>query len=144
MKTILVTLLIAFTLGFLGCSSAKHEIKEEVGVLQQLDSGLQYLDRKLGEGPLPEDGDIVFVHYTGTLADGTKFDSSLDKGKPLSFPLGEGRVIKGWDEGIATMRKGGKRQLIIPSYLAYGERKVGKIPANSTLYFEVELVDIRK
>lgn len=84
------------------------------------------------------------VHYTGTLADGTKFDSSLDRGQPFSFPLGEGKVIKGWDEGLSTMRVGGKRQLVIPPDLGYGQRKSGPIPPNSTLYFEVELLKIRK
>lgn len=144
MKTILFTIFISLALSFISCSSAKNEIKEEVGILQQLDSGLQYLDRELGKGYMPEDGDLVIVHYTGTLADGTKFDSSRDRGQTFSFPLGEGRVIKGWDEGLATMRIGGKRQLIIPPHLGYGERKAGSIPPNSTLYFEVELVDIRK
>ncbi len=144
MKTILLAILVIMTLGFISCSTPQTEVKEEVGVLQQLSSGLQYIDRVIGKGPMPEKGDVVQVHYTGTLADGTKFDSSLDRGQPFSFPLGEGKVIKGWDEGLSTMRVGGKRQLIIPPDLGYGTRKSGPIPPNSTLYFEVELLHIRK
>ena len=104
-------------------------------------SGLMYIVLKEGEGPqraLP--GTMVTVHYTGTLLDGTKFDSSLDRGKPIQFPVGNGRVIKGWDEALLSMGKGEKRILIIPSNLAYGERGIGPIPPNSTLVFEVELI----
>jgi peptidylprolyl isomerase len=88
-------------------------------------------------------GDIVSVHYTGKLADGTVFDSSYRRGEPIEFPLGSGRVIRGWDEGIAGMKVGEKRQLIIPPNLAYGSRQRGPIPANSTLTFDVELMGIR-
>ena len=108
------------------------------------ESGLKYVDIALGDGDMPETGDKVVVHYTGTLEDGTKFDSSRDRNRPFEFPLGMGRVIKGWDEGLASMRIGGKRQLIIPANLAYGDRATGKIPANSTLIFDVELIDIKK
>ena len=108
------------------------------------ESGLKYVDIALGDGDMPETGDKVVVHYTGTLEDGTKFDSSRDRNRPFEFPLGMGRVIKGWDEGLASMRIGGKRQLIIPSNLGYGDRATGKIPANSTLIFDVELIDIKK
>ena len=108
------------------------------------ESGLKYIDIALGDGAMPETGDKVVVHYTGTLEDGTKFDSSRDRNRPFEFPLGMGRVIKGWDEGLASMRIGGKRQLIIPANLGYGDRATGKIPANSTLIFDVELIDIKK
>ena len=107
-------------------------------------SGLQYEDEVAGSGAEAKSGNTVEVHYTGTLADGKKFDSSLDRGRPFSFKLGAGQVIKGWDEGVAGMKVGGKRKLTIPPSLAYGERGVGSIPPNSTLVFEVELLDIKK
>lgn len=106
-------------------------------------SGLAYTETKAGDGPAPKAGDIVSVHYTGKLTDGKKFDSSVDRGEPFQFPLGAGRVIKGWDEGIALMKKGGKAILTIPPELGYGARGAGGvIPPNATLVFEVELVDI--
>lgn len=104
----------------------------------------QVEDFVVGTGPEAKAGDNVSVHYTGTLTDGTKFDSSLDRGEPLSFVLGRGNVIRGWDVGVAGMKPGGKRKLIIPPAEAYGERGFpGAIPPNSTLVFEVELVKIR-
>ncbi len=106
-------------------------------------SGLKYVDDVVGQGKKAELGKTVVVHYTGTLDDGTKFDSSRDRDKPFEFPLGEGKVIKGWDEGVAGMRVGGKRRLVIPPELGYGSRNVGPIPANSTLHFEVELLDVK-
>jgi FKBP-type peptidyl-prolyl cis-trans isomerase len=107
-------------------------------------SGLKYIDEKVGDGAEAKAGDMVEVHYTGTLKDGTKFDSSKDRGEPFSFPLGGGRVIKGWDEGVAGMKVGGKRKLIIPFELAYGERgRPPVIPPKAELTFEVELLKIR-
>lgn len=106
-------------------------------------SGLKYIDVKEGTGASPKTGQTVTVHYTGTLDDGTKFDSSRDRGSPFSFKIGVGQVIKGWDEGVATMKVGGQRQLIIPSDLGYGARGAGGvIPPNATLKFDVELLKI--
>ncbi len=108
------------------------------------DSGLKYHDFVVGEGASPETGQSVTVHYTGWLEDGTKFDSSLDRGQPFTFTIGMGQVIAGWDEGVATMKVGGKRQLVIPSELGYGEQGAGSvIPPNATLIFEVELLGVR-
>jgi len=108
-----------------------------------LESGLRYLDHVKGTGEEATSGKEVVVHYSGYLADGTKFDSSHDRGTPFTFVLDQGRVIKGWDEGVAGMKKGGKRTLIIPPELGYGERGAGGvIPPNATLMFEVELLDI--
>ncbi len=111
---------------------------------KSLDSGLRYLDHVIGSGESIQSGQEAKVHYAGYLADGTKFDSSHDKGTPFSFPLGQGRVIQGWDEGIVGMKKGGKRTLIIPPELGYGDRGAsGFIPPNAMLMFEVELVDFK-
>jgi len=108
-------------------------------------SGLQYEDLVIGKGESPSTGDKVSVHYTGKLEDGSIFDSSLDRNQPFEFSLGMGRVIKGWDEGISSMQVGGKRILTIPPHLGYGERGAGeRIPPNSTLIFEVELLEIKK
>jgi FKBP-type peptidyl-prolyl cis-trans isomerase FkpA len=107
-------------------------------------SGLRYVDLVVGQGASPATGDQVEVHYTGWLENGTKFDSSVDRGQPFVFPLGAGRVIRGWDEGVATMKVGGKRKLVIPASLGYGERGAGRvIPPGATLIFEVELLGIR-
>lgn len=107
-------------------------------------SGLKYVDIKIGYGDFPKAGDWVTVHYTGTLENGNKFDSSVDRNEPFEFPIGIGRVIKGWDEGVLTMKAGGKRKLIIPPELGYGSKGAGSvIPANSTLIFEVELLSIK-
>lgn len=106
-------------------------------------SGLRYVLRQPGEGSTPSVGAQVFVHYDGYLLDGTKIDSSRDRGSPYSFRVGTGAVIKGWDEALLTMKKGEKRTLLIPWWLAYGEKGKGPIPARATLRFEVELIDIR-
>jgi FKBP-type peptidyl-prolyl cis-trans isomerase len=107
-------------------------------------SGLRYVDEVVGTGESPSPGKIVKVHYAGWLENGAQFDSSADHGQPIEFPIGVGRVIKGWDEGLMTMKVGGKRKLIIPPDLGYGARGAGpKIPPNSTLIFEVELLGVR-
>lgn len=109
----------------------------------QTASGLEYVEITEGTGARPRQGDTVSVHYTGWLKGGQKFDSSVDRGEPFAFPLGKGRVIKGWDEGVGTMKAGGKRRLIIPAHLGYGERGAGGvIPPGATLIFEVELLGV--
>ena len=126
---------------------AEPEKKSESKMIKT-SSGLQYEDTKVGTGAAPQKGQTCVMHYTGWLwengAKGKKFDSSLDRGTPFSFPLGQGRVIKGWDEGVATMKVGGKRTLLIPPDLGYGARGAGgAIPPNATLLFEVELLDTK-
>lgn len=118
------------------------EVAQEVKEITTA-SGLKIKHTKEGEGNFPEKGNTVSVHYTGTLENGTKFDSSHDRGQPIQFKLGVGQVIPGWDEGIALIKKGGKAILTIPSDLGYGPMSIGSIPANSTLVFDVELVDIK-
>jgi peptidylprolyl isomerase len=111
-------------------------------------SGLKIIDTKVGTGATPKPGQTCVVHYTGWLyvngAKGKKFDSSVDRGEPFEFPVGMHRVIAGWDEGVATMKVGGKRTLIIPPELGYGARGAGGvIPPNATLIFDVELIDVK-
>ncbi|AUT02581.1 peptidylprolyl isomerase [Nostoc sp. CENA543] len=107
-------------------------------------SGLKYVELEEGTGATPEKGQTVTVHYTGTLTDGTKFDSSRDRNRPFSFIIGVGQVIQGWDEGLSTMKVGGRRQLIIPPELGYGSRGAGGvIPPNATLLFDVELLGVK-
>ena len=106
-------------------------------------TGLKYVELVTGNGESPKTGDLVTVHYTGVLENGQKFDSSVDRGQPFQFQIGTGQVIRGWDEGVMTMKKGGKRKLIIPPDLGYGEAGAGGvIPPNATLIFEVELLGI--
>jgi len=122
----------------------KKAEEESKSKITKTDSGLMYVDLKVGEGETPKATDKVEVHYTGTLVDGTKFDSSVDRGTPFTFSL-SGGVIKGWLEGVATMKVGGKRRLIIPPDLAYGKRgSPPKIPADSTLVFDVELLGVKQ
>src|SRR5947209_2125514 len=121
----------------------KNDKKENKVVTTK--SGLKYEDLKEGTGDAAKSGETVQVHYTGWLKDGTKFDSSKDRGRPFSFELGAGKVIKGWDEGVAGMKVGGKRKLTIPAELGYGKRGYPPvIPANAELTFEVELLKIEK
>lgn len=125
----------------LNLNSDKDKAESKV---METPSGIKTEDLKIGEGAEAKAGNTVTVHYTGTLENGTKFDSSRDRGQAFSFPLGTGYVIKGWDEGVIGMKVGGKRKLIIPSSLAYGEVGVpGTIPPNATLVFEVELLGVK-
>jgi peptidylprolyl isomerase len=123
--------------------------KQKAPEMITTDSGLKYVDTVVGTGPAPVRGQQCLVHYTGWLSDGRgergkKFDSSLDRGQPLAIPIGVGRVIKGWDEGLLSMKVGGKRTLHIPSYLGYGPRGAGgDIPPNADLIFDVELMGIK-
>ena len=159
-------IILTFLCIFIGaCNSNNNEIKNDIdnsaqsndinnlttqvddkGVkMNTTDSGLQYTDTVIGDGESPKQGDKVVVHYTGKLEDGTKFDSSLDRNRPFEFTIGVGQVIRGWDEGVMSMRIGGKRTLTIPSELAYGDRGAGKvIPPNATLVFDVELLEIKE
>ena len=139
--------LLAPALGLLLLSAAygddKKDDKKKDEKVIKTDSGLQYVDQKVGDGKEARKGDRVVVHYTGWLKDGKKFDSSRDRGKPFRFELGAGRVIKGWDEGLIGMKENGKRLLIIPPDKAYGDKQMGPIiKPNSTLVFEVQIVKI--
>lgn len=126
-------------------ASSEKESKKTKREIHETASGLKYIDFAPGEGTHPKKGQTVVVHYNGWLEDGTKFDSSVDRGDPFSFKIGLGQVIKGWDEGVGSMKTGGKRRLIIPSDLAYGKRGAGGgvIPPDATLIFEVELLKIK-
>ncbi len=120
-------------------SSVKQENKQETKMTDKLVIN----DEKIGDGVEALAGKLVTVHYTGRLTDGTKFDSSVDRNQPFRFMLGVGQVIKGWDDGVQGMKVGGKRTLIIPSNMAYGERGAGAvIPPNATLEFDVELISV--
>lgn len=131
--------IVVLTLG-VGVGGSMAESNQEVTT----PSGLKYVDQAVGTGDVAVVGKNVSVHYTGWLENGKKFDSSVDRGQPFSFPLGAGRVIKGWDEGVQGMKVGGKRKLTIPSDLGYGSRGAGGvIPPNATLIFDVELLGVR-
>ena len=125
---------------------AKEEalIKEKYPNAIRTSSGLMYIILKEGSGATPTSGTLIEAHYTGRLLDGTKFDSSVDRGKAFLFVVGRGEVIKGWDEAFLSMKKGEKRILIIPPGLAYGDKGMGTIPPNETLIFEVDLIDFLK
>ena len=121
---------------------------QTAGKTMTMPSGLQITDTKVGTGAQPQTGQTCVMHYTGWLYNngtkGAKFDSSLDRGEPFEFSIGQGQVIRGWDEGVATMKVGGKRTLIIPPALGYGARGAGGvIPPNATLIFDVELLDVK-
>lgn len=134
----LVVLLMLTSL--LGVGGSMAESNQEITT----PSGLKYVDQVVGTGEVAVAGKTANVHYTGWLESGKKFDSSVDRGQPFSFPLGAGRVIKGWDEGVQGMKVGGKRKLTIPSDLGYGSRGAGGvIPPNATLIFDVELLGVR-
>ncbi|MDP6495669.1 MAG: FKBP-type peptidyl-prolyl cis-trans isomerase [Dehalococcoidia bacterium] len=123
-------------------SSSSDEVHKDTYVTTP--SGLQYKDMDVGSEEEARQGVIAVVHYTGWLLDGTKFDSSLDRGVPFEFVIGKGQVIRGWDEGVGSMNVGGKRELVIPPNLAYGDRGAGSvIPPGATLKFEVELIEVR-
>ena len=125
-------------------AAEEENLKEHTKGMNRTDSGLYYNIQKEGTGATPGSGKTVSVHYRGMLMDGTVFDSSYQRNQPIDFPLGEGRVIPGWDEGIALLKKGSAAKLVIPSELAYGAQGAGGvIPPNATLIFEVELVDFR-
>ena len=126
-------------------TSNSHKVETKGDQMVKTESGLQYTDTVVGDGESPKQGDKVVVHYTGKLEDGTKFDSSLDRNRPFEFTIGVGQVIRGWDEGVMSMKVGGKRTLTIPSTLGYGERGAGTvIPPNATLIFDVELLEIKE
>jgi peptidylprolyl isomerase len=121
----------------------KKYLKDKNITVKPTASGLYYIEKAKGTGPQPTPGKKVKVHYTGTLLNGTKFDSSKDRNQPFEFELGKGQVIKGWDEGVALMNAGGKAILIVPSNIAYGDREIPSIPAYSTLVFEVDLIEVK-
>jgi FKBP-type peptidyl-prolyl cis-trans isomerase FkpA len=137
---LIVALALAATLGCSQTPASQPSTAKEI----TMPDGLKYTDDQLGSGTEATSGKTVVVHYTGWLLDGTKFDSSKDRNQPFSFPLGRGQVIKGWDEGVAGMKVGGKRTLVIPPDLGYGARGAGGvIPPNATLKFEVDLLDVK-
>lgn len=160
MRTLMLTLAVVVGSLLAGCADEApderstlppdHRVAEayasaldvELDEMERRSTGLYVQDLVEGEGARADSGDVVTVHYTGWLPQGTKFDSSLDRGDPFEVAIGYGRVIQGWDQGIVGMRVGGERRLVIPPALAYGERGTGPIPANSTLVFDVELLDV--
>jgi FKBP-type peptidyl-prolyl cis-trans isomerase len=127
-----------------GGVAAGGDFKVDSAALTKTASGLQYQDVTAGSGAEARDGQVAVVHYTGWLTDGTKFDSSRDRGEPFSFPIGAGQVIPGWDEGVVGMKVGGRRKLVIPSNLGYGDMGAPPvIPPGATLVFDVELLDLK-
>jgi FKBP-type peptidyl-prolyl cis-trans isomerase len=143
--TVLLALGAALALGSGGCGdeSFAPQLEVDLDAMTETASGLMYQDLVVGTGDEAQAGDSVSVHYTGWLKDGTKFDSSVDRGQPFEFRLGQGDVIAGWDEGVAGMRVGGQRKLVVPPELGYGDRGAGGvIPGGATLVFDVELLEI--
>ena len=144
----IATALTVVAAGLVATGTGNSAMAQSTGKTMTTASGLQITDTKAGTGATPTTGQICVMHYTGWLyqngTKGAKFDSSLDRGQPFEFPIGTGRVIKGWDEGVASMKVGGKRTLIIPPDLGYGARGAGGvIPPNATLIFEVELLAVK-
>jgi peptidylprolyl isomerase len=146
-RTVMAVVLAALA-GIVALDPSTTATAQAIGTTMTTPTGLQITDSKIGTGATPKPGQICVMHYTGWLyqggAKGQKFDSSVDRGQPFEFPIGRQRVIAGWDEGVASMKVGGKRTLIIPPALGYGERGAGGvIPPNATLIFEVELLDVK-
>ncbi len=139
MADIVANVVVAETSKFMQPIAGAKTVEEK---LITTDSGLQYVELVEGTGAQPQAGQTVVVHYTGTLTDGSKFDSSRDRNQPFSFKIGAGQVIQGWDEGLSTMKIGGRRKLVIPAKLGYGDRGVGPIPGGATLIFDVELLKV--
>lgn len=146
MKQLFPTMICVLVLAIAACSKGQPAASEPSAgpTSRTTDSGLTIIEVKVGDGDTAAAGDTVTVHYTGKFADGKKFDSSYDRNQPFQFLLGQHQVIAGWDEGVAGMKVGGKRQLIIPPDLAYGKNGTpdGTIPPDSTLYFDVELLGV--
>lgn len=147
-RALAVLALVAAFTGVFAAGAPTTAVAQAVGTTVTTPSGLKIIDTAIGTGATPRPGQICVMHYTGWLyqngAKGQKFDSSVDRGRPFEFPLGQRRVIAGWDEGVATMKIGGKRTLIIPPELGYGARGAGGIiPPNATLIFDVELLDVK-
>jgi len=148
MKAFLLGVLGVLLLGTVGFVLSLNKTPQEESNQQKQQekaaepSELQIEDIVTGQGAKAAPGKLVVVHYTGTLLDGTQFDSSFDRGAPFQFTLGAGQVIQGWEQGFEGMKVGGKRKLTIPPHLAYGNQEIGAIPPNSTLIFEVELLDV--
>src|SRR5437868_935876 len=147
-RVLLALAFVATLTGVFAVGTSTAATAQVVGKTMTTASGLQITDIKIGTGATPKPGQICVMHYTGWLyqggAKGQKFDSSLDRGKPFEFPIGQQRVIAGWDEGVASMKVGGRRTLIIPPALGYGARGAGGvIPPNATLIFEVELLEVK-
>jgi peptidylprolyl isomerase len=136
-------LITAVACGSSGESGGKETLPDpDAGITT--DSGLQYIETEAGTGAQAKAGDLVAVHYVGSLPDGSEFDNSIDRGNPIEFVLGRGAVIAGWDEGIALMKEGGKATLVIPPNLGYGSRGAGNVvPPDATLIFDVELVSVQ-